>query len=506
MQLSFEQAIAQRRSAPAQYPQGRFDGRGIVLCAGGERYFTCAWVLISILRRVHHCALPIQVWHLGNREMSEEMVALLVEEKVEVVNAEAVVARYPARVAGGWPLKPYAIAQSRFREVLYLDADTVPLVDPQTVWRWKEYQENGLMLWPDQIDIKVSNPIWAKLGLTPSERMSVDSGIIVADKARVWDILDLAVLMNEYCEDVYDLLHGDKDTFLIAALLLNRGFALVPHRPFQLEWDMVQRDPTGEPFLHHRTGSKWLLNRPNRAMADPSLMPACKEALAELRRRWSGVVFHAPERSQRARAEEHRLIAVRNFRYQVAPDDVRNLELLPGGLIGQGAAFLERNWAVIEDAGGLVLRFYVGQSPFVTLEKLADGSWRGTNGAPGSEILLQERSAGASSHNDSVNLSRSTEDLVGALLCPTLFALGYDIGRASALETTLSFLNELYDDVPEQVIQLSLDRGVPRDWQGHLDRVAVRLTAARKRRMIHLRPAKMQRAVVLTLYARPPDT
>src|SRR5262245_28925793 len=100
MQSSLDRAIAERLSAPARYAAGRFDGRGIVICAGGQRYFTCAWVLISILRRVHRTALPIQVWHLGRREMSEEMRILLCEEGIEVVDAEAVVARYPARLAG----------------------------------------------------------------------------------------------------------------------------------------------------------------------------------------------------------------------------------------------------------------------------------------------------------------------------------------------------------------------------------------------------------------------
>ena len=183
MQSSLDLAIARQLSSPARCPTDRFDGRGIVICAGGTRYFTCAWVLIFILRRVHRNLLPIQVWHLGRREMSEEMRILLSEEGIEVVDAEMVAAQKPARLAGGWPLKPYAIAHSRFREVLYLDADTVPLVDPQIAFGWDEYRDNGLLLWPDRVDIKASNPIWARLGLEPTEQASIDSGVLLADKA-----------------------------------------------------------------------------------------------------------------------------------------------------------------------------------------------------------------------------------------------------------------------------------------------------------------------------------
>jgi hypothetical protein len=504
MQASLDQAIARRRHSPAQYPDGRFDGRGIVICAGGERYFTCAWVLISILRRVHRCSLPIQVWHLGRREMSEEMRILLTEEAIEVVDAETVVARHPARLAGGWPLKPYAIAQSRFREVLYLDADTVPLVDPQAAFEWNGYRDNGLLLWPDVIDLKKTNPIWARLGLEPAERVSIDAGVLLADKARVWDVLDLTVLINEHCDEVYDLLYGDKDTFLVSAQLLNRPFGCIPHRPFQFEWDMVQRDPAGEPFLHHRTGTKWMLNGPNRPTAEPSLMPSCEAALAELRRRWSGIVFHAPERSRRAHAEEARLVALRNFSYQAGPGHVRDLELLPGGRIG-GAA-LERNWAVIERDGALVLQLYVGKAPYVTLGKSRGGAWRGANGTPGSDARLQEPFAGAPSLlEDEDRCLRSAEALVDAFIQPALFAVGYEAQSAFALGSALSLLNDVYDDVPEQIVRRRAAVLISSQWRSHLDQLVSKLASARDQRVALVRRDKKigPRTLNPAHYARP---
>lgn len=89
------QAIAER--GRPRYPVGRFDGRGIVTCAGGPRYFTCAWVLVWLLRHLYRINLPIQVWHLGRSEMSDEMRLLLEEQGVEVVDAEVVISRFPAR-------------------------------------------------------------------------------------------------------------------------------------------------------------------------------------------------------------------------------------------------------------------------------------------------------------------------------------------------------------------------------------------------------------------------
>ena len=70
-------AIVERLGAPPAFPAERFAERGIVICAGGQRYFTCVWILISALRHYHNCTLPIQVWHLGRNEMSEAMRLML---------------------------------------------------------------------------------------------------------------------------------------------------------------------------------------------------------------------------------------------------------------------------------------------------------------------------------------------------------------------------------------------------------------------------------------------
>jgi hypothetical protein len=503
MQSSLDQAIASRRSLPAQYPEGRFEGRGIVICAGGTRYFTCAWVLISILRRVHQTTLPIQVWHLGRREMSEEMRLLLLEEDVEVVDAEAVVARYPARLAGGWPLKPYAIAHSRFREVLYLDADTVPLVDPDQAFGWEAYRDNGLLLWPDIVDIKETNPIWARVGLEPVERASIDSGVLLVDKARAWDILDLAIGMNECSDELYRLIHGDKDTFLLSAMLLNRSFGFIAHRPFQFEWDMVQRDPAGELFLHHRCGGKWLLTLPNRPLVTPALMPACEAALADLRVRWSGQVFHAPERSARAQAEEGRLIAQRKVSVESAVDPVRVLELLPGSVVG-GERELEQHWAVINHAGALCLRFYRDQEPIATLAQREGGIWHGLGCEPGREIVLKEapdgEERGRRMHDP---VLRSAAEFVAAFVQPIWFAAGYDADRAAAIATALSLLNDVFDDVPEELGKQVA--GVPQPWRRSFDHLLPELVGRRDRRTAML-PSEQKarpRALDPTHYGRP---
>jgi len=40
------------------YPNGKHHGRGIVILAGGEKYFTGGWVVVNMLRKFG-CTLPV---------------------------------------------------------------------------------------------------------------------------------------------------------------------------------------------------------------------------------------------------------------------------------------------------------------------------------------------------------------------------------------------------------------------------------------------------------------
>jgi hypothetical protein len=484
MQDMLRHRLNERLASPRTFPDGRFSGRGIVTCAGGPRYFTCVWVLIWILRRVHRTSLPIQVWHLGVSEMSEGMRVVLEEEGVEVVNAETVLARHPARVSAGWPLKPYAIAHSRFQEVLYLDADTVPLSDPSVVFQWELYRRTGLLLWPDVLDLRAENPIWEKLGLEPRDCVSVESGELVVDKARAWSVLDIAVLLNEHWEELYSLVHGDKDTFLLSCRLLRYQEGMISCRPFNLGDDLVQRDPEGEPFLHHRTCSKWSLSGRNRPVAAAALDEPCALALADLRRRWTGAVFHAPPRSPAARAAEAALIETRRFHYLTSVVTGRTLELLSGGRVGEGRAECEQHWAVVE-RDTLVLQFFSDVQLNVELIRLDDGSWRGGSVIPPpfDARLVSEAGARSWPHDRAQRVMRSAADGIAALLDPALFAAGYDEGAARDLAAALSLLNGLFDDVPEQLTECLARCALNAEWSAFLDDLSRTLDATRGRRV-----------------------
>jgi len=195
---ALEQMDAAAASLPP-YPTGRFQGRGVVIPGGGVKYFPSAWVCIHILRHVG-CTLPIELWHLGPDEMSDEMKSLVEPLGVTCVDALEVQKQYPVRTVGkanggheGWELKPYSILHSRFREVLFFDADNMPVVDPTFLFETPQYQKSGSIFWPDPFIYRPEDIIWTLTGVAHRKEWQFESGQIIVDKEHCWKPLNLAV-------------------------------------------------------------------------------------------------------------------------------------------------------------------------------------------------------------------------------------------------------------------------------------------------------------------------
>jgi hypothetical protein len=272
-----------------EYPGG-FEERGIVICGGGAKYFTCAWVCIHMLRKLG-CELPIELWHIGSRECDAGMRALVEPLGVRCVDASEMRLKHPTRILSGWSLKPYSMLHSRFREVLFLDADNVPVVNPEALFSNESFQATGAVFWPDYGYLKPKPTAWLACGLTPLDETDFESGQIVVDKQRCWRELNLTVWMNEHSDFFYQHMHGDKDTFHLAWRKLGTDYAM-PGTPVKsLEGCvMCQHDFEGNRIFQHRNLDKWSLSDGNKRIGDFHYEEECRGFLEDLRRRWSGQV------------------------------------------------------------------------------------------------------------------------------------------------------------------------------------------------------------------------
>jgi len=352
-------------------------GRGVVICGGGIRYFPCAWVCINMLRRVG-CKLPVELWYLGPSEMNDQMKSLVATLGVRCVDAYDMRRSRPARILNGWELKPYAIIHSAFAEVIALDADNVPLVDPSFLFDAPEYTRYGAIFWPDYGRLEESRPIWKLTGIPYRDEPEFESGQIVIDKGRCWKPLQLTMWMNEHSDFWYRHIHGDKETFHLCWRKLNQNYAMPSYGIHSLFATMCQHDFHGRRIFQHRNCAKWSigLNRPIDGFQDEKV---CLRFLGELRRHWtkvSGVpMYSAAAKTSLERHFAEQLMA-EQWIYLRNDSEARPLSLLPDGGIGLGIAPLEMFWDIQIDGADVDLEIYSPESLTCRLRLDVDGVWR----------------------------------------------------------------------------------------------------------------------------------
>lgn len=304
-EVNIENAAAKCTQAAKElkaYPSERYEGRGIVICAGGYSYFTNAWVCIRTLRHVG-CCLPIEVWYKGEDEMDDYMVSLLEPYQVSCIDANSVAKEEVGALERGYSLKPFSIIHSRFQHVFSIDADNVALRDPNEMFDSPEYQDTGALFWPDRL--RHSNPaIWKILEIPEDKGPEFESGQLFVDKARCWEVLNLALWFNYHSKFFFQFVLGDKETFHLAFAKMGQCFQM-PETPPELltvsggprgDGVVCQHDFSGDRMFQHRIMLKWDLLGTNPRVAGCMLNGQCHLFLRELRKRWNGRVGFQRER------------------------------------------------------------------------------------------------------------------------------------------------------------------------------------------------------------------
>lgn len=217
--------LAQRLRVPVP---DHFDGTGIVMAAGGPRYLRMAFVTISLIRQ-NGWHIPIDVWHLGPKELGNDLRRRFAHLDIRFVDALQVRKLHPARQLGGWELKSFAMAHSRFRNVMLLDADCVPILPPDQLFESPEYLKTGVIVAPDIIKNRKSDAIFTFMGIRlPESFWEGESGFIMLDKTRNWRALELTRWLNDYSDFYYKYVWGDKDLLPLACLRTGTPYRMLP--------------------------------------------------------------------------------------------------------------------------------------------------------------------------------------------------------------------------------------------------------------------------------------
>ncbi|TCD01256.1 alpha-mannosyltransferase [Pedobacter psychroterrae] len=246
------------------YPQNFFSGKGIVICAGGISYLTCAWILINRLKEVK-CKLPVELWFRSG-ELSQLSIQTFKSLGIEcrMFDSQSI------ENLDGVGLKPLAIKLSKFKEILYLDADNFCLKDPSYLFDYEKYKEFGAVFWPDYWRTAKDNPIWQIVDNYQYNDFEQESGQIMINKEICWKELNLTIYMNKEKRIFYQLLLGDKDTFKFSWNFLKSKFQMIGFDAGSCGFicskegfigkTMTQHDPNGNLLFLHRNLGKWNVN------------------------------------------------------------------------------------------------------------------------------------------------------------------------------------------------------------------------------------------------------
>jgi Mannosyltransferase putative len=271
------------------YPSG-YSGRGIVICGGGQTYYTNAWVCIHMLRHLG-CTLPVELWYLGEGEVDDKMEEWIRPLDVRCINALEMREKYPCRILNGWELKPFSVIHSSFKEVLFLDADNVPAADPTYLFDSAPYLKTGTIFWPDFVEYVFKTQVWRIFGIKRRYERQVESGQLMVDKSKCWKPLNLCMWYNENSDFFYQYTYGDKDTFQLAWRKMNVEYAMPLVFPYRsLGRTIYQYDFDGRKIFQHRNRDKWDLHRKHFLVPLFEHEEKCVEFLDDLRSRWDGQI------------------------------------------------------------------------------------------------------------------------------------------------------------------------------------------------------------------------
>ncbi|KAG6612080.1 Vesicle transport protein [Phytophthora cinnamomi] len=271
----YENALAQNESNPAKLLGNNGTGNGIVMVVY-PKLLSSAFASISVLRS-YNCTLPIELW-ISQPEVvrtpSMRTTLELLQQRFANVTVETII----DPTVAGFSTKIHAVQHSKFENVLFLDADNVPVRDPTFLFESHEFHEHGAIFWPDFwhpektiFNIQRESLLWELVDLPFVDMFEQESGQILINRKRAALALEVLMFYAYHRPSHFErlvLAHGDKDLFRLAWMKTRTPYYMMPFPPAAAGVErgtykklfcgmtMVQFDVDGNVLFLHRNAKK----------------------------------------------------------------------------------------------------------------------------------------------------------------------------------------------------------------------------------------------------------
>ncbi|KAJ1536580.1 hypothetical protein HK096_009478 [Nowakowskiella sp. JEL0078] len=247
-------------------------GRGIVTAYSSSEQLRLLLPAFLTLLTKKGSKLPIEIWSFEGEIKSDDVnyvKVLFPLVKMHFRIADSILNYLPlsrGKDRKGFHIKVAALMNTKFEQLLFLDSDVLPMLNPDELFETQEFKKYGTIFWPDFWKTRRDNPVWRWMGVPCLDEWEQESGVILMDRSRVWKALHLFwfVNRNEEIRTWHErFLFGDKDLFRFTWRVTDTPTFVVPHylspMGFKLKnglfcgFGMVQYDPSGRAAFAHAT-------------------------------------------------------------------------------------------------------------------------------------------------------------------------------------------------------------------------------------------------------------
>lgn len=261
-------------------PSEEEDEKTGILMVIYPKLIVSAYATVRTLRFAHNCTLPIEIWYLAS-EMGINATQNGILQELVVKFAPLSLKAISEQHVSGFNSKVHAILHTNLTNVLFLDADNLPVKDPTDLFETQEFKEHGAIFWPDFwhpehsiFNINNQSLLWELLDLKFVDMFEQESGQLLINKPKssaALKLLELFAFRRPNVFERFKLAWGDKDLFRLAWLRTNTSFHMIQTPPgiagslVQSKFcgmTMAQFDPSGELLFLHRNAMKLNGGRP----------------------------------------------------------------------------------------------------------------------------------------------------------------------------------------------------------------------------------------------------